>query len=298
MNMIPQIIRILTLATILLPTAFSAGHAQTVIEPDATYLYVKRDTCDLFMSVYEPSAVAPAVEGKPLVMFMFGGGFEEGDRDSEWYQEWFRQLTTNGYRVISIDYRLGLKGVGNSTIEKASRLENAIHIAMEDLFSATEFIIDNAESLGVDPEKIVISGSSAGAITAMQAEYEICNRTALSKKLPRGFRYAGVMSFSGAVLTINGKLKYKSMPSPTLMLHGTADKIVPYKQFRYKKSGMYGSGYIARYFKKSDFEYVMCHFTGLGHEVAGYMTKTTDLQFEFLENCVADGKFKSQEIVR
>lgn len=294
----PSIIRTLILASILLATAVSEGFAQTVIEPDATYLYAKRDTCDLFMSVYEPSAMAPGKESKPLVLFMFGGGFQEGNRDSEWYQEWFRQLTTNGYRVISIDYRLGLKGVEDSISAKASRLENAVHIAMEDLFTATEFIIDNAESLGVDPERIVISGSSAGAITVMQAEYEICNRTALAKRLPRGLRYAGVMSFSGAVLTNNGKLKYKSMPSPTLMLHGTADKMVPYKQFKYNKAGIYGSGYIARKFKKSGFEYVMCHFTGLGHEVAGYMAKTTDLQFEFLENCVAGGKFKSQEIVR
>ena len=293
----PSIIRTLILASILLATAVSEGFAQTVIEPDATYLYAKRDTCDLFMSVYEPSAMAQEKEGKPLVLFMFGGGFQEGNRDSEWYQEWFRQLTTNGYRVISIDYRLGLKGVEDSISAKASRLENAVHIAMEDLFTATEFIIDNAESLGVDPERIVISGSSAGAITVMQAEYEICNRTALAKKLPRGLRYAGVMSFSGAVLTNNGKLKYKSMPSPTLMLHGTADKMVPYKQFKYNKAGMYGSGYIARKFKKSGFEYVMCHFTGLGHEVAGYMAKTTDLQFEFLESCVAGGKFKSKEIV-
>ncbi|MGN1219340.1 MAG: alpha/beta hydrolase, partial [Candidatus Cryptobacteroides sp.] len=154
----PLIIKIFTLVSILLATAVHEGFAQTVTEPDATYLYAKRDTCDLFMSVYEPSATALEKEGKPLVLFMFGGGFQEGNRDSEWYQEWFSQLNTNGYRVISIDYRLGLKGVEDSISAKASRLGNAIHIAVEDLFSATEFIIDNAESLGVDPERIVISG--------------------------------------------------------------------------------------------------------------------------------------------
>ena len=43
---------------------------------------------------------------------------------------------------------------------------------------------DNADQLGFDANNIVISGSSAGAITVMQAEYELCNKTKWAAGLP------------------------------------------------------------------------------------------------------------------
>ena len=60
-------------------------------------------------------------------------------------------MTDNGYRVIAIDYRLGLKGTRSVGIAQVDLLDNAIHIAVEDLFSATNYIIENAECLNVDP---------------------------------------------------------------------------------------------------------------------------------------------------
>ena len=48
--------------------------------------------------------------------------------------------------------------------------------------------------------------------------------------LPQDFNYAGVMSFSGAILSREGKVDFKSETCPVLMLHGTADALVPYKQ--------------------------------------------------------------------
>ena len=57
--------------------------------------------------------IAP-VEGKrPCMMFVFGGGFVGGQRDNELYTTYFDFLTSNGYDVVSIDYRLGLKKLGN-----------------------------------------------------------------------------------------------------------------------------------------------------------------------------------------
>ena len=98
-------------------------------------------------------------------------------------------MTGLGFRIISIDYRLGLKGAEKVGVGQARELHHAILLAVEDLFSATAFMIDNAEQLGIDTGNIVISGSSAGAITAMQAEYELCNGTPVSEVLPEDFRY-------------------------------------------------------------------------------------------------------------
>ena len=277
----------------LISSALTIHAKETPISPDGTYLYVERDTCDLYLDVYNPAKGSQTtIDGKkkPTIVFMFGGGFIRGTRDDESYNDWFRMLTQNGYRVVSIDYRLGLKGSDKVGIAQVNVLDKAIHMAVEDLFSATVFMIDNAEALGIDPSNIVISGSSAGAISVMQAEYEVCNRTSWASVLPADFNYAGVMSFSGAILSRKGKVKYEEEPCPTLMLHGTADELVPYKQIAFFKLGFFGGGKLVERFRKFGYNYNMYHFTDYGHEIAGSMDTTTDLQFKFLEDNVMGGK--------
>ena len=256
-------------------------------------MFVQRDTCDLFMDVYNPAARSVTVvdgKEKPTIIFMFGGGFIRGTRDDNGYHGWFRTMTDNGYRVISIDYRLGLKGSEKVGIAQVNALDNAIHMAVEDLFSATKYIIDNAPQLSVDPDNIVISGSSAGAISVMQAEYEIANGTEWADALPKGFNYAGVMSFSGAILSREGKIDFKTATCPVMMLHGTADKLVPYEQIKVFNLGFFGGGKLVERFRKYGLNYNMFHFVDYGHEIAGSMGTTTDLQFKFLEKNVMQGK--------
>lgn len=271
----------------------SASAQNDLLSPDGTYMYERRDTCDLFMDVYNPAEGSEETSmgiRKPTVVFMFGGGFIQGTRDDKSYNSWFRMLTENGYRVISIDYRLGLKGATKVGVAQVNLLDKAIHMAVEDLFCATNFIIENADQLGVDPSAIVISGSSAGAISVMQAEYEIANRTSWASVLPQGFNYAGVMSFSGAILSRKGKVKYQTAPCPTLMLHGTSDKLVPYKQIAFFNLGFFGGGKLVKRFRKFGYDYNMYHFVDYGHEIAGSMYSTLDLQLDFLEKNVMQGK--------
>ena len=289
------IIAAITMAGITSEDMLAQEHS---ITPDGTYLFVQRDTCDLFMDVYNPASgsntTAFGLE-KPTVIFMFGGGFIGGTRDDADYHKWFRQMTENGYRVISIDYRLGLKGSNKVGVAQVNVLDKAIHMAVEDLFSATNFILDNADQFGVRPDNIVISGSSAGAITVMQAEYEIANKTEWASALPAGFNYAGVMSFPGAILSREGKVDFKNEPCPTLMLHGTSDKLVPYNQIKLFNLGFFGGGKLVERFKKYGLNYNMFHFVDYGHEIAGSMGTTLDLQIKFLETNVMQKKMRIVE---
>ena len=274
--------------------AANAGNEKTepAILPDATYMFAQRDTCELFMDVYEPAEGSETeIDGKekPTVIFVFGGGFIMGRRDEPYHTPWFKMLTDHGYRLIAIDYRLGLKGAEKVGVAQVNLLDRAIHMAVEDLFSATEYIIENAESLEVDPENIVISGSSAGAITVLQADYELCNRTEYAASLPENFRYAGVMSFSGGILSRKGKLKYASEPAPTLLLHGTGDRLVNYGQVRLFNIGFFGSDRIARRFKKFGYPYSIYRYLDCGHEIATIMDDSTEYQFRFMEEAVMGG---------
>lgn len=78
-------------------------------------------------------------------------------------------------------------------------MARTISMAVEDLYDATAFIVDKADEWGIDSSQIVACGSSAGAITVLHGEYALCNASPLVQHLPVGFRYAGIVSFAGAI---------------------------------------------------------------------------------------------------
>lgn len=216
-----------------------------------SYLYAVKGTDSLYLDHY-----ASQVSGKrPCMMFVFGGGFVGGVRDNEGYLPYFRFLNENGFDVVSIDYRLGLKELSSmqqmpSIRETIGMLNNAVNIAVEDLFSATLFVLENAEQWQIDTEMIVTSGSSAGAITVLQAEHAICNRKASAAVLPAGFNYAGVISYAGAIFSVDGKPEWKSKPCPIMFFHGSADAQVPYDKATMLGIGFYGPKYLVKDFNK------------------------------------------------
>ena len=285
---------IFSIMTLITAAGLVAEAAEPIITPDGIYIFEKRDTCDLFLDIYNPAEGSQtSIDGneKPTILFMFGGGFIRGTRNDESYLPWFKAMTEDGYRIISIDYRLGLKGSDKVGVAQVGALDKAIHMGVEDLYSATNFLNENAAELGINPSNIVIAGSSAGAIIAMQAEYEICNGTSWTSVLPEGFRYAGVMSFSGAILSREGKVDYRlHSPAPTLMMHGTSDELVPYDQIAILHLGFFGGGKLVDRFQKFGYNYNMYHFIDYGHEIAESMSTTMDLQKRFLETNVMKGK--------
>ena len=278
------------LTAILVSVALLAGAQQRVrinISPAGEYMFAQRDTCQLFMSVYEPETRTD----KPTIVFVFGGGFIMGDRNAKAYLHWFKRLNEDGYRVITIDYRLGLKGQGSLGLTQVDAFYNAVEIGVEDLYSATRYIIDNAEALGVDPSKLVVAGSSAGAMISLQAEWHLCNRTALASVLPEDFRYAGVMSFSGAILSREGKPKWSREPAPTIFFHGTEDKIVTYNKIGFLRIKFEGANALSKLFQKNGYNYNIYRFEGNQHEIASAFLPTYEDQIRFLETNVT-GKQK------
>ena len=216
-----------------------------------SYLYAVKGSDSLYLDHY----VSPVSGERPCMMFVFGGGFVRGTRDHEGYLPYFKFLNDNGFDVVSIDYRLGLKPLTTmkempSVRETIRLLNNAVNIAVEDLFSATLFVLENAERWQINPKQIVTSGSGAGAITVLQAENAICNRTPSAAVLPQGFNYAGVISYAGAIFSVNGKPEWKSKPAPIMVFHGSSDKQVPYDKATMLGVGFFGSKYLAKEFNE------------------------------------------------
>lgn len=255
-----------------------------------TFTYAEKDTSRLELDIYSLRNETGIVK-KPCVIFVFGGAFIGGRRDDTIYHKYFECLALHDYVVVSISYRLGLKGTRQIGLFNTAPLKNAIDMAVEDVYDATNWLTDHAEALGIDTSKIILSGSSAGAVTVLQAGYEKDNNTAISGRLPKSFKYAAIISFSGAILSYNGKPHYGSKPSPVLLFYGTADKIMPQNKIRFFNKGLYGSSYIADIYKENGFAYYVHRSIGMGHEIAVLpMVTKLDVILDFLNNYVMNGK--------
>ena len=218
-----------------------------------------------------------------------------GRRDDPLVLPWFKLLNENGYRVVSVDYRLGLKGIRMRfdlfhLIQSANYTKAAVDMGVEDVFASVRYLADHPE-LGVDMDNIVIAGSSAGAMISLSCELEACNRTVRAEILPEGFHFAGVMSFAGAIMSDSGKPKYKRTPCPQLLIHGTRDGAVAYGKMGFGRWGMFGSSYLVEeVLQPNGYTYQFYRYVDHSHDMAANMLANWPEEKRFLEVSVMGKK--------
>ena len=279
--------QLFTLVALLL--AVVATSAQEVVR--TTHHYATHDGYELLLDRYDTAI--PCDNNRPCMIFAFGGGFKQGSRDNEMYISYLERLATEGIVAISIDYRLGLKlyPPTGGKISMVKALANAVNVAVEDLYGATNYVIANAEAWGIDPELIMISGSSAGAITILQAEWLRCNGDKLAEVLPKDFRYAGVVSCAGAIFSTNGKPKFKHEAAPMLLFHGTSDSNVPYHKSSIAGIGFFGSKHIVKHLDKALSPYYFYSAEYVTHTLAATpFIDQQDLILQFINDYVLRGR--------
>lgn len=268
------------LVLLLISSLFASAFAQE----KETYLYAEKDTHKLYLDVYIPEKQN---DEQSCLMFVFGDGFIGGKRDDNQVQQVWRHFTEKGYVVIAIDYRLGMRGKTEfAPLKAVKNFHKAIDMAAEDVISALDYTIRNlrqTEKFTIDCAHIIVMGSSAGAIAALQADYAMCNGYLNSDILPHSFRIAGVAAYAGAIFSTHGVPKYKNRaPSPTLFCHGTDDKLVVYNKTQFANIGLFGSSSIAKQFKKKGYTYQIRRYTGLGHQVAAFYNDEFDVIEDFI----------------
>lgn len=263
---------------------------QLYAQPDVikqTYHYATQNGEELYLDRYYVEGVSH--EPRPCMIFAFGGGFARGERFRDYYYPYFVSLARAGIDAVSIDYRLGLKNITQklSIKEMIDVLDNSVLIAVEDMYAATNFVLARAEEWGIDPNYIMVSGSSAGAITALQAEYLRAKGAETAKVLPAGFRYAGVVSCAGALFSRHGRPRMKGEPAPMLLFHGTSDSNVPYDKASIMGVGFYGSRYIAKQLDRLDSPYLFYSVEYMDHRLAGTpLYQQCDLILQFIKEYV------------
>jgi acetyl esterase/lipase len=169
-------------------------------------------TVTLMADSYEPTG--DTVTQRPAIVWVHGGSFCCGDKTSGEIVDEANNFAKRGYFNISINYRLESPGCSGTF----SNCVDAIKEATADAQTAVEWLRANASTYHVDPERIAIGGSSAGAITALNVAYSTSETPAA--------RVRAAVSLSGAQL-VTGTIS--AGDAPALDFHGTADPLVNYQ---------------------------------------------------------------------
>jgi acetyl esterase/lipase len=174
-------------------------------------------TVNLLLDVYRPTG--DSVVGRPAVIWVHGGSFRTGNKSSAEIVDQANAFARKGYVTVSINYRLAQNGCSAGAPTQECVI--AIVQANEDAQNAVRYLKTNAATYGVDPTRVAIAGTSAGAITALNVGFN--PTTAGSPAVSSSVKAA--VSLSGA--RIIGSVEKGDAPS--LLFHGTADVVVPYQ---------------------------------------------------------------------
>lgn len=139
-----------------------ANFPQDYTKPSSNSVYIENlvygsdDSSRQCISLFLPDTL----NNYPLVIFMHGGGFRGGNKESAWSSS-SKRTSINSYLNQGIAYA----SIGYRLIHDEDSL--GVIKSLMDLKFALQFIRHYASELNIKPNEIVLSGSSAGAGAAL-----------------------------------------------------------------------------------------------------------------------------------
>ncbi|MES9993812.1 MAG: prolyl oligopeptidase family serine peptidase [Candidatus Thiodiazotropha sp.] len=138
---------------LLLPLHISSAQ---VIETQTGIEYCSADGLSLLMDYAYPDTAGTGSR-LPAVVLIHGGGWRSGQRGAMLPKT--RQLADHGYFAATIDYRLTRSDSENDPMRVGADYRDII----QDVKCAVRHLKSNADSYGIDPQRIATFGTSAGA---------------------------------------------------------------------------------------------------------------------------------------
>jgi acetyl esterase/lipase len=196
---------------------------------EETVIYKQTTRGPLELHVYLPVAPPPP-GGRACMVFFHGGGWKRGSPNQ--FRAFSAVLAQHGVVGMSAEYRL---------MEGDDRLIPTE--AIEDARSVLRYVRKYATRFGCDASRIGAGGGSAGGHLAMM--------TAIKSPVEDPHDDLSIDPKPAALIVLNGPTNFDEYPSPvpveerrkfaafyqvdksfppTLMLHGTNDRVIPYAQ--------------------------------------------------------------------
>ena len=209
------------------------------VVPNITYLTASGYDAKLDLYVRREATVP-----QPTVIFIHGGGWTGGTKEGRAFA--IQPYLAMGLNVVNVEYRLAKVALAPA--------------AVEDCRCALRWVIRNAKQYGIDPQKIVVSGDSAGGHLALTTGF-LPGTAGLDRQCPgsEDLHVAAVVNWYGisdvnelldgpnmkpyavtwlGSLTNREEIARRVSPltyvraglPPVLTIHGDADPTVPYTQ--------------------------------------------------------------------
>lgn len=200
------------------------------LKASRTVVYKKVGDRELKLHIFEPAGFKPT-DRRPAYVVIHGGGWVNGNAKRMYpFAAHFAQLGMVGF---SIEYRLVRPESGTTPFE-----------CVKDGRSAIRYIRAHAAELGIDPQKIIVSGGSAGGhVAAATAQFDGIDEAGEDLSVS-SVPQALVLLFPVIDTSKEGYGNAKCGPEwekisplhrvkpgvpPTLIFHGTADTVTPFK---------------------------------------------------------------------
>lgn len=112
------------------------------------------------------TVTTPGVDGRrPVMVWIHGGAFTAGSGSIPWYDG--RRLAARGdVVVVSINYRLGAFGFLRVEHLLGEEYAGSGNVGLLDQIAALQWVRDNIEAFGGDPDQVLVFGESAGGMSA------------------------------------------------------------------------------------------------------------------------------------
>ena len=222
-------------------TADAIDEISAKIEPNRKVTYKTVGDRELQLHVFEPDNLKPT-DRRPCFITIHGGGWTGGTPRRQYpFAKHYAEL---GLVSISIEYRLVKAG-------------STVFDCVKDGRSAVRYIRAHASEFGLDPQKIVVNGGSAGG--------HVAAGTALFEGIDEAGEDVSVSSVPNAMVLYfpvidtsvdgygNSKIgeRWKEISPlhsltkvvpPTIIFHGTGDVTTPFKGAKAFQEAMLKSG--------------------------------------------------------
>ena len=202
------------------------------LKVDKDIVFAKAGSMDLTLDVYQPPA--GVTSKRTAIIHLFGGGFFTGNKNAGYIINDSKALGARGYTNISANYRLQTQGSWPAQIH--------------DVKAAIRWARANAGKLGVEPNRIIVAGYSAGGMLSLMAAgtngkpefegdlgttgvssevnasigvYPLASAQTAGGLFPQGQATPENIAAASPTTYISEKF------APTIFIHGTDDSTVP-----------------------------------------------------------------------
>lgn len=217
--------------------AFAAQRYRTPIFAGATVVtatygtapdFITNAAVTLQLDVYRPTG--DVATSRPLLVWIHGGAFTGGSRGE--LADVSRAYAQLGYVTASISYRVDAGSqcvavqngfyTGAELVTERARCEKAILGARDDAAMAIVWLRAHAATYGIDPSRVAVGGSSAGAITAIHVGQTL---NTPGSPPPVASQVSAVLAMSGCNYVDNS---IDAFDAPIASLASGNDPLVPF----------------------------------------------------------------------